>query len=207
MFFEPGPDGEEAAIPRLPESPPWSRPQAEETGAVLAVDQIVARSANVVVCVPSIRAYSTGCMIDVEVVSRQGDLSADDWWDLHHSGFSVLRSSGGGSLPRKLLRLGVLFADGAKATTLNGRRRHRRSDTDEPPAGPLLSWSPGGSGSRGREGSFSHFGLWLWPLPPAEPFEFAVEWPFGGIEESIVELDGAAIVTAAARSQAYWPGD
>jgi hypothetical protein len=34
-----------------------------------------------------------------------------------------------------------------------------------------------------------------------------VEWPFGGIEESIVELDGAAIVTAAARSQAYWPGD
>jgi hypothetical protein len=47
--------------------------------------------------------------------------------------------------------------------------------------------------------------LWLWPLPPAEAFEFAVEWPFGGIGETIVELDGAAIVAAASRSASYWP--
>jgi hypothetical protein len=51
--------------------------------------------------------------------------------------------------------------------------------SDEPPAGPLLSWSPGGSGMHGRQLGFSAFELWLWPLPPAETFEFAVEWPFG----------------------------
>jgi hypothetical protein len=40
---------------------------------------------------------------------------------------------------------------------------------------------------------------------PAETFEFAVEWPFGGIELTIAELDGAAIVAAAGRSARYWP--
>jgi hypothetical protein len=58
---------------------------------------------------------------------------------------------------------------------------------------------------RGGEFSFSDFGLWLWPLPPAENFEFAVEWPLGGIGLTVVELDGAAIVSAAVRSADYWP--
>ena len=57
----------------------------------------------------------------------------------------------------------------------------------------------------GRELGFSGFGLWLWPLPSAETFEFAVVWPFGGIELTITELDGAAIMAAAGRSAYYWP--
>ena len=44
----------------------------------------------------------------------------------------VLR--GGAPLPRKLLRLGVRYADGRKATTL-GQRRRRTQDHDDPPAG------------------------------------------------------------------------
>jgi hypothetical protein len=32
-----------------------------------------------------------------------------------------------------------------------------------------------------------------------------VEWPFGGIGLTIIELDGAAIVAAAGRSARYWP--
>lgn len=111
---------------------------------------------------------------------------------------------GGAPLPRKLLRLGVRYADGRKATTIDPRRR-RTQDHDDPPAGPLLSWRPRSSGMHGREVGFSAFGLWLWPLPPAESFEFAVEWPFGGIELTIVKLDGAAIAAAASRSAPYWP--
>jgi hypothetical protein len=42
-------------------------------------------------------------------------------------------------------------------------------------------------------------------MPPAAGFEFAVEWPFGGIAETIVELDGAAIAAAATRRSYYWP--
>ena len=205
MFFEPLPAGEDPAPGGLPELPPWSGPPALETGAVLAVERTAARSANVVVLLPTIRAFRSGCMLDVEVVSRQGTLSEDEWWDLYtsvHGGF--LGSRGGGRLPDKLLRLGVRYADGTKATTIEQHRRRTRPFGD-PPAGPLLSWSPGSSGMHGRELGFSGFGLWLWPLPPAETFEFAVEWPLGGIELTIAELDGAAIVSAAGRSAYYWP--
>lgn len=204
MFFESLSAEEEPNLRKLPERSPWSGPPALETGVVLALNRLVARSANVVVRVPVIRAFRAGCMLDVELVSRQDTLSDDDWWDLHlsvHSG--LLRSRGGGRLPDKLLRLGVRYADGTKATTIEQHRG--RTPSADPPAGPLLSWSPGNSGMHGRETGFSGFGLWLWPLPPAETFEFAVEWPFGGIELTFAELDGAAIVAAAGRSGYYWP--
>jgi hypothetical protein len=205
MFFESLPAGEEPAPRRLPERSPWSGPPPLETGVVLAVERMVARSANVVVRVPVIRAFRPGCMIDVEIVSRQGALSDDDWWDLHLSAHrGLFGSHGGGRLPDKLLRLGVRYADGTKATTIEQHRRQTTASAD-PPAGPLLSWSPGSSGMHGRELGFSGFGLWLWPLPPAETFEFAVEWPSGGIELTFAELDGAAIVAAAGRSGTYWP--
>ena len=32
-----------------------------------------------------------------------------------------------------------------------------------------------------------------------------MEWPFGGIDLTMSELDGAAIVAAAGRSAPYWP--
>jgi hypothetical protein len=205
MFFEPSPAADGAAPRGLPEPPPWSGPPPEETGAVLAVERTVARSANAVVRVPTIRAFPSGCMLDVEVVSRQGTLSEDDWWDLHSSVYGHFhRSRPGAALPAKLLRMGVRYGDGTKATTI-GQHRRRAPGSDEPPAGPLLCWVPGNSGMHGRELGFSGLGLWLWPLPPAEPFEFAVEWPFGGIDLTFAEFDGAAIVAAAVRSARYWP--
>lgn len=207
MFFEPLPAGEPAFAAPLPESPPWSGPPALESGAVLAVDQTVARSVNVVLRLPTIRAFPSGCMLDVEVVSRKDGLSEDEWWDLHTSVYGGFRRLPGGvPLPRRLLRLGVRYGDGRKATTLESRELRRRQPSDEPPAGPLLSLWPGSSGMRGREDvGLSRFGLWLWPSPPAEAFEFAVEWPLGGIELTIAELDGAAIAAAATRSAYYWP--
>jgi hypothetical protein len=207
VFFEPLPAGEATATGgfRLPDRPLWSGPPSMETGTVLPVEVTVGRSPNVVLRLPTIRVFSTGCMLDVEMVSRQGGLSEDDWWDLQSS--SHLRSRwlpGGAPLPRKLMRLGVRYADGSKATTIEERPRGTQVK-DEPPAGPLLSYRPGHSGMHGRELGFSGFGLWLWPLPPAETFEFAAEWPFGGIELSIIELDGAAITAAASRPAYYWP--
>jgi len=205
MFFEPLPAAGEAAPPQLPEPPPWSGPPPLETGAVLATERTVARSVNAVVRLPTIRAFHPGCMLDIEVVTRQGELSEDDWWDLHTSVYGGYhRLHGGARLPDRLLRLGVRYNDGAKATTIDQHRRMTRASGDPPP-GPLLSYRPGSSGMHGRELGFSGFGLWLWPLPPAGPFEFAVEWPFGGIALTITELDGAAIVAAAGRSMYYWP--
>lgn len=125
----------------------------------------MARSAIVVVAVPTIRAFGSGCMLDVEVVCRQGTLSEDDWWDLFMSVHGGYSGSQDGRLPDKLLRLGVRYGDGAKATTLDQYDR-RTPASDEPPAGPLLTHWPGHGGMHGRELGFSGFGLWLWPLPP-----------------------------------------
>jgi hypothetical protein len=169
---------------------------------MIALDQEVGRGPNVVVSVPTLRAFTSGCMIDVEAVIRRAGVTMDLWWDMRTVVHLVVRSDSGAGLSDRVMRLGVRFADGTKATTLDpvpGR--------DSPPAGPLLSWSPrssGGGRHGGEEYSFDNFGLWLWPLPPAEPFEFAVEWPLGGVELTITELDGAAIVSTAARSRSYW---
>jgi hypothetical protein len=203
MFFEPLPAGTETPA-ELPESPPWSGPPRLEAGAVLAVDQTVARSANVVVRLPTIRAFGAGCLLAVDVVSRQ--LSDDDWWLLRFSPYGFDRLRGGVPLPPRLLRLGVRYSDGRKSTTLESQVVRRKHASDDPPTGPRLALWPASSGMHGRpEVAFRSFAMWLWPLPPAEAFEFAVEWPFGGIELTIVELDGAAIVGAAGRPARYWP--
>jgi len=205
MFFEPVPGPEGAVAAGLPEPPPWAVPPALETGAVLATELTVTCSATVVVRLPTIRAFRPGCMLDVEIICRQGTLPEDDWWSLHTSVYGGMqRWRGGGRLPDKLLRLGVRFADGTKATTIE-QHQCRAPASGDPPPGPLLSWQPGSSGMHGRQPGFSGFGLWLWPLPAAETFEFAVEWPFGGIELTIVDLDGTDIVAAARRSPPYWP--
>jgi hypothetical protein len=66
MFFEPLPAGEEAAISGLSELPPWSGPPALETGAVLPIERTVARSANVMARLPTIRTFRPGCVLDTD---------------------------------------------------------------------------------------------------------------------------------------------
>ena len=57
---------------------------------MLAVERTVARSANVVVLMPTIRAVPPGCTLDVALVSRQGTSSEDDWRDLRMSVYGGL---------------------------------------------------------------------------------------------------------------------
>lgn len=206
MFFEPLPKEAGPANESRPMFPEWAAPPSTQTGAVVAIDRVVAQSENVTVVLPMARVFRTGCLLDVEVVSRRGGLSDDDWWNLSWSahGFGLYH---GGPLPDRMLRMGVRYGDGTKATTVDHQRRRASSPDSEPPASPVLSSMPTGSGIRGG-GAFGldNFAVWLWPLPPAKDFEFAVEWPLGGIELTIVELDGAAIAAAAERSRDFWPG-
>ncbi|PRY34294.1 hypothetical protein [Umezawaea tangerina] len=207
MFFEPDPDAQHTEPPEPPPIPPWLSPPAEEIGVTVPLQLVVARSDNVVVLLDSVKVYSTGCLLLTEVVTRRGDLSLNDWWELRSSGHTTMinGTSEAGGLPDKVLRFGVRFPDGTKATTVRGVPR---GDRDTPPDGTVLSWTPFGGGSRfggGMHLSHASNGLWLWPLPPAAPLEFAVEWPFGGIDLTIVELDGALVTGAAERSRPYWP--
>ncbi|MDA0647027.1 MULTISPECIES: hypothetical protein [Nonomuraea] len=205
MFFEPPPAREELTSPPRPALPAWSAPPGTELGAATTADRVLARGPNVAVALSTIRAFSTGCLLNVEVVLRQGDLSPEVFWDLQMSLYPFARiRSAGDRLPDRLLRFGVRYPGGAKATTIEANGHILPGQG--PPAGPLLSWLPVGGAMRGgHDLAGNSMALWLWPLPPAEPFEFAVEWPLGGIGLTFTELDGATVVSAARRSAPYWP--
>ncbi|MEV4804356.1 hypothetical protein AB0K18_30510 [Nonomuraea sp. NPDC049421] len=177
-------------------------------GGVMAGGQVLARTPNVAIMVPTIQAFSTGCLINVDVVTRRRTLSPDDFRALQLGALPHMITGvrAGQPLPDQLLRFGVRFADGAKATTV-GQRLDRARLPQDPPPGPHLSLLlPGMSIRSGDDDTgVMTWGLWLWPSPPRERFEFAVEWPVGGIGLSIVELDGGAIAAAAQQAVSYWP--
>jgi hypothetical protein len=205
MFFEPLAQ-EETTRPPKPGLPAWSAPPAEEMGATVISRLVLARTPNVAMTLPTIEAFSTGCLINVDIAMRRQTLSSDDFQALQLSVFPhMITGLGAGQLPDQLLRFGVRFADGTKATTV-GQRLDLTELPQDPPPGPRLSMLPDMSLRSGDEDAdVTIVGLWLWPSPPRDGFEFAVEWPSGGIELTIVELDGAAIADAAQQAIPYWP--
>jgi hypothetical protein len=105
----------------------------------------------------------------------------------------------GNALPDELLRFGVQFADGRKATNLD---RPPYDLEARAPDRPVLDQHGGGGG--GSAWDMEH---WVWPLPPAGPFAFVCEWPSRGIAESRAEIDARLILEAAGRAVTLWPDD
>ncbi|GAA4183935.1 hypothetical protein GCM10022252_12020 [Streptosporangium oxazolinicum] len=207
MFFEPPPAQEESARPPKPGLPGWYAPPAEEMGTVVTSGLVLARTPNIVITLPTIQAFGTGCLMNVDIAMRRHAMSPDDFQALQLSVYPhMVTGVGAGRLPDNLLRFGVRFADGTKATTVGQRFDLARLPQDPPPA-PRLSWLLGGASLRSGDddAGVAAMGLWLWPPPPRETFELGVEWPAGGVELSLTVLDGAAIVSAAERSVPYWP--
>jgi hypothetical protein len=98
-------------------------------------------------------------------------------------------------LPEEMLRIGVQFADGSKAT--NTSEFHHG---DGPPPAPVLRTGGGGGGDRSW-----HQNEWVWPLPPPGPLTFVCEWPAAGIALTRSEIDAQLILDAADRAQRIFP--
>jgi hypothetical protein len=132
--------------------------------------------ATAIIVLIEIRAFATGCVLEFDLVTRQRTMLA----------------SGGP-------RIGVQLADGRKA--VNGDHVLVPETAPEPPILRLRRrrFHIDDSYASLREQ------LWLWPLPPAEPFDLVVAWPGAGIPEVRTELDGADIVAAAESALPYWP--
>jgi hypothetical protein len=177
-------------------------------GELVVSGLVLARTANAAITLPTIQVFSTGCLMNVNIALRGHALSSEDYNALQMAIFPHLSTgTRAGRLPDSLLRFGVRFTGGAKATTV-GQRFEGPPPSQDPPPGPRLSWLLGGLSQRSgdEDAAVVIVGLWLWPLPPLEVFELGVEWPIGGIELSIVELDGSALVAAARHSPVlYWP--
>jgi len=194
-FFEPLPPLPDEAEERH-RPPPWFGPPPGTLPGVVAIERVVARTEKAAVCVMRVGAYPTGFELDLVTMTP----SEHDALDPLLFGPPHRRpGTQHDGLPPEMLRFGVQFADGGKATNIAG---FPSGDPAVPPAGPVMV--PGGGG--GGAGRW-HQSLWVWPLPPRGPVLLVCEWPAAAIALTHCEIDSGLIIDAAARAQVVFFDD
>lgn len=174
--------------------PPWWGAPSNVIPGVAPVEVLLARSDKAAVALGGMWAFPTGLKFTLYVRTR--DLDRAEERLMHrtlmgrHELDDELRPDPDG------LRFGVLFADGAKVTTLDDQP----FGLDSEPERPVLHQGGGGGGSGAFEWDF-----WLWPLPPPGPLVFVCAWPALAVPETGVELDAAPLREAAGRAVTLWP--
>jgi hypothetical protein len=192
-FFEPpAPPPGPVTRAMVVSAPPWLGPPLNALPGIAPVELVIARTDQTVAAIAGIQAYPAG--FGFTLCLRLRTVSAQE-----EQQFPYLLDRvpvGGDPLPDQLLRFGVQFADGRKATNLD----RPAYDPDQEPDRPVLH--PHGGGGGGSAWDMEH---WVWPLPPPGAFAFVCEWPARGIAESRVEIDAGSILEAAGRAVTLWP--
>ena len=136
--------------------------------------------------------YPTGMQLTAAVQLRHsvGEVHPASPWELEHPRRRVE--------PDEVFRFGVLFSDGRQWTNIDQYLLDSGEDAVEPPSVVLHT----GFGSHGPLGWESM--CWLWPLPPAGPLTFVVEWPAGGIPETSRSLEVDQLLELAPTSTHMW---
>lgn len=174
------------------EFPAWHGPPGDVLGHPAPIQQFVARAEHAVVALQQVVAYPQGCRLTLHITARRGGLPDAVW--------AQLCGRHGETDPD--LRVGVRFPDGSRATPVDSAFPGWARPTDRPEPPMLVDVSS--ETSAGDRSYVCDRQMWLWPLPPAGPFEFVVEWPTMDIPMTTTTVDGAAIVRAAANAQPYW---
>ena len=196
FFRPPPPPPSETA--QLEHPPPRSRRPYDTPPGVVAIDVPLARSETTAIHIAYLDGYPTGFEFRVKAITsipehelrRDGEDHACDVFGSHWPMVGEKRDE----LPPQLLRVGVQFADGRKATNITG--------CDQPAAGPIM-WPLSGSAGGG---SFDQ-GYWVAPLPPPGPVAVVCEWPAAGIALARHELDAQLILDAADKSRPIYCPD
>lgn len=163
---------------------PHSGPSQDEVGVLAMSSFLIARSADVAVAVQGVTAYSDGLVLRVAVLFADEQKRESLDWSLQEYSRSPGR-----------FRLGVQTAAGTRVTT--GTRDTPALETSE--AGPVLTLQGSDAGPLRWIGDY-----WLWPLPDRGDLVVGVRWPDRGIDESLVCIDAAPLLTAAATSRPVW---
>ncbi len=186
-FFEPPPKPD-VLEPQRYRMPPWFGAPRGTIPGVVVVELVLARTEHVAVCVTHVAAYPVGFEFEFVTMSAEDDQGMDPMmFHRHHR----LGQPAGDGIPPEMLRLGVQFADGSKATNTGGFHHD-----GNPPAGPVMRPCGGGGGG----GNWSQT-QWVWPLPPPGPVLLVCEWPAMNIPLTRGKLDAQIILDAAARAQ------
>ncbi|KAB2349732.1 hypothetical protein [Actinomadura rudentiformis] len=200
-FFNSVPEDEDEVA-----RPSWRGPDDTVMGAILPLNLVLGANEGAAVALREIIVHPEGGMLDIYAVARRADASARQWKAIRSSMNSGCERAEYTNAAKRSLRLGVLFRDGSRATTVDCPVDLRFSDDDEEPRPPILGlWRHAEDLSTDEHEYVSmRYWLWLWPLPPSEPFKLIVEWPAAGLEESAVEIDGAAVSELTAYTRNYW---
>ncbi len=193
QFFQPPPPPSKP--PRSYRRPPWSGPPEETLPGVVALELLLAQSRKAAIYITHLDAYPSGFEFELKVVAAAG---AEYEFDLDLFGRHWPRvGEKRDELPPRLLRIGLQFADGGKATSISGPPYR----PDETPSGPVM-WALSGSGGGGASW---RQGYWVWPLPPRGELELVCEWPSGEIPLTRARLDAQLVIDAAVRAQLLFP--
>jgi hypothetical protein len=190
-----------------PAPAPWFEAPQGWLGGVVAAQLLIARSDTAAVYLSRVVAYPSGCELTIDALTRgrrRGgyafELMPDRWPG----------DDDDDEPPAELLRYGVEFADGRRATSMSGMDFGSTSfaldagagdqEAPDPERDIVLTLGGGGGGDR-----HSRQECWVWPLPPEGALALVCEWPAFEIPETRVELDAGLIRTAAERAQEIWP--
>jgi hypothetical protein len=135
MAFFDVPEGLPPDLPdEEPRPKPWTGPPLRTVPALLTEQVVLAHTDRVAVVVGEFAVYPTGLTFSVLTVPRR--YSPREWAGLDFHGYApgVTES---GELAPELLRYGIEFSDGRRATSLDTLRR-REEDRDVAPASPLM---------------------------------------------------------------------
>ena len=175
--------------------PEWSGPSDNIMEAAVPLQVVLLRNDRLAVYLRSFRAAPNGVLFDLSIrIREQLQPSRFRPMEMFHVRGPLASLD---QIPAELFRLGVIFADGRSASTVD-----RRPFGQGEPNAPVLQLRGGGGGGR----RFDH-GCWLWPLPPPGPLTFVCEWPYLNVGETRVEVDCTELVSAAARAVELWPDD
>jgi hypothetical protein len=189
-FFEPPPPPPEP--PPQPPAPEWAGAPDNVLPASFALEEVLARTEELVVQVHTGRAYPAGFVFVLSLRLRNPRIGLHEDPLMRH----WHRPQGSG-LTDDMLRFGIELSDGRKATNVGGLVF---PGADVPPPEIVLSQGSGGGG-----GTVWEFNYWAWPIPPAGPLAFVLEWPSEGVPLTRTEIDAERIQVAAERATELWP--
>jgi len=162
-------------------------------GKTVALNLVIGRSDKAALWIPALTGFADGFEFEIELRHDLEDGGSPFYFGNHPH--RRRWASEGGRYP-ELIRFGIQFSDGRKATNIEGRT----PGADEASEAAELSAHRGGGGGGRWCQEFS-----VRPLPPAGPLAFVCEWPVADIPETRNEIDLALVRDAAAEAVLLWP--
>jgi hypothetical protein len=181
-----------------PDEAEFADSQSVWVGGVMPTQVLLARSDAAAVTLRGLAVFPDGFSFTVNTYIRRRSPGSRDR-SSHGGGLAFhvhTDVDDDGNLAPHVLRFGLEFADGGRATNLD----HVRDSTHVDDGTHGLQSGGGGGGDR----SFS-LRYWAWPVPTAGPLAVICEWPEYDIGEIRTEVPAELFAAALDQAHPIWP--